>query len=191
MTRKSIIGGVVGLLFGVFTVLGVKGYYRDQVQEDYKVVPVEFANDRYRIEFKTSSFEVDNILLPFVEEFVTEAIKHDINMDSLSRTYMGIYYDNPSIPNYIGITWTKMPDSSDVSLVSRDLRTINKVRHNVFHEMAHKFLDAKHCHYQCYGLMSEINSNFYYLNWEKLKNDLFTGGKHEILTAKKIIFENK
>lgn len=140
----------------------------------------KIGETRTELIFETSSIEVDNILLPYVREFMDEAKKYNINIDKISRHYMGIYSDYPP-DKAIGIAFKKEYGTDAYSLISPLLETfINKLRVIVFHELAHYYLNGKHCHRFCTEIMSAtLNRNSIYNNWEKQKKALFLNIKHE------------
>lgn len=142
----------------------------------------EIADTRSEIVLNNSTFEVDNSLLPYVEEFINEAHSYDIKVDSISKTYMGIYVDYPPA-GMVGVTFLRYPNGLDYSLVHPEsLISINKTRALVFHEMAHKYLKYPHCHTVCDQLMSTIAaSQVFYGEWEKQKEILFKQTDHNYI----------
>lgn len=172
MFKKNIILFIVIIIL-VFVLFIIKG-----LNSNYTIN--EIYETRSKIVFKTSSIEVDNILLPYVKEFLDDAIRYNINIDSLSRDFMGIYYDYTPY-KLVGIVFKKTPTRASYSLVSPLLETfINKLRIIVFHELSHYYLNRKHCHRFCSEIMSNIaNASSIYNNFEEQKKVMFENLPHE------------
>lgn len=140
----------------------------------YRITKV--AETRSEIVFKTSTIEVDNILLPYVIEFIDEAFEYDIDIEQLSKIFTGVYYDETP-RGLIGIFYR---GQNPYCLISPLLETtINKLRITVFHELSHYYLNRKHCHTYCKQIMSEIfNVYAVYNNWDEQKRILFEHKPH-------------
>jgi hypothetical protein len=147
----------------------------------YKVYYV--SDTRSEIEFKESSIEVDNILLPYVKEFFNEAYNNGIDVENISKTFQGIYLED--IQDGInGITFLNYPDKS-FSLINNNIKSTNKLRLTIFHELAHKYIAWGHCHTYCNEIMSStLNFKLLYSDWNKRKEILFKNTKHKGLNLK-------
>ena len=138
---------------------------------------------RSKIVFETSSFEVDNLLLPYVKEYVQTAYSYDIDLDSLSRKYSGIYVDYP-VTGLWGETLT--PEAAELLGIERYslvhpvvIFSHNKTRYLVFHELSHVFLGRSHCHTRCIEIFSATVLMFgVYGKWEEQKQTLFENRFH-------------
>ena len=163
---------IVGLIIIMFSGCGLTNELNYTVKE--------IAETRSEIVLDNSSFEVDNILLPHAIEFINEAHKYGVNVDSISSNYMGIYVDYLPV-GYSGMTFKQYPNGLDYSIViPAAISSINKTRVLVFHEMAHKYLPNGHCHEVCREIMSTVVTSYaFYGEWEKQKKTLFKNLEHE------------
>jgi len=131
-----------------------------------------------KIHFKNNSIEVDNPLLFWTEEFLKEASNH-VDVDSISKNYVGIYVGTPSLGD-LGTTYFR-EDGSIYSVISPINNTNNRLRIIVYHELAHAYLGSPgHCHELCGEIMSAgIGNTVWYRDWEAQKEVLFNKTKHE------------
>ncbi len=138
---------------------------------------------RSKIVFETSSFEVDNLLLPHAKEYVKTAYYYDVDLDSLSRKYRGIYVDN-TVTGLWGETLT--PEAVEVLGIERYslinpvvIASYNTTRYLVFHELSHVFLGRSHCHKRCVEIFSATVLTYgVYGIWEEQKKTLFENRFH-------------
>lgn len=166
-TKKNFIAIIIGLILGT-TIVMVRPEYRVEEVTEY----------RSKLVFKNSSFEADKVLVPIVREFIDEAFDNSINVDSIGNTFMGIYIDYPPT-GYAGYNYENMKYNSDLILISPTIRAYNHLREIIYHELGHKFLQRKHCHYKCKQIMSLADFGFYYHNWDKKKEVFWNNTQHE------------
>lgn len=134
---------------------------------------IEKELDISEVKFGNNIVEVDNRVLPYVEEFKKECEKWDIDVDDHMKGYIGIYVDEEMIGKY-GKTIGSLVTNFGFSLINKDiLDNRNKVRVIVFHELGHR-LGFEHCHKKCSAIMSSIGgmSSFYNV-WEAQKVQMF------------------
>ena len=80
----------------------------------------------------------------------------------------------------IGVTSLNFPENTYSLIDCENIKSNNRLRIVVFHEMAHKYVTWGHCHTLCNQIMtSTINNKAIYGDWEKQKEVLFTNGIHE------------
>jgi predicted Zn-dependent protease len=150
----------------------------------YKLVKVN--SKQTQIKFKTATIEVDNELLEYTIEFIEEAYKHDINVEMVSRSYMGIYCDETPF-GMVGITDLNFPHYSYSLINCENIQSNNRLRAVIFHELGHKYVTWGHCHAYCDQIMSSVmNDRMVYGDWSKQKEIFFKNIKHDgIILPKK------
>lgn len=142
----------------------------------YKVNSI--SDTRSQIEFKTSTIQVDNILLPYVEEFIVEADKYDIDVETISQHYLGVFCDETPMGT-VGVTIMDYPNDDYTLIDYENNKASNKLRLIVFHEMGHKYVAIGHCHILCDQIMTAtLNNRVVYCDWENKKKMFFTNAEH-------------
>lgn len=140
---------------------------------------IKLNENQTAIKFKTSTIEVDNELLEYVIEFVDEAQEHGIQVEDISRTYLGIYCDEIPL-GMVGVTNFNFPYNSYSMIDCENIKSNNKLRIAVFHEMGHKYITWGHCHTFCDQIMtSMLNDKGVYNDWEHQKEVLFNNLEHK------------
>jgi len=142
----------------------------------------ELGINRTELHFKNNSIEVDNVLLPYVEEFVEEAIKYNINVDSISKNFLGIYVEYTP-KGTLGVTYKQQPEGLDFCLIAPIIAANKKkARLIVFHELAHAYMSRTHCHKFCREIMSaNISVHTIYNDWNNQKKIFFKEIKHNAI----------
>lgn len=165
----------IKLIVGIIAIASIMAYLYIN-NKNYNVS--EITKYRSEFVFKNSSFEVDGVLVPIVREFIDEALYNNVNVDSIGKTFMGIYIDYPPI-GFAGYFYENMEDNSDLILISPTIRVYNYLREITYHELGHKFLQRKHCHYKCKQIMSQKDFGFYYYNWDVKKKIFWNNTQHD------------
>lgn len=168
------------IYFASIILLSVASFV-DYNKESYTVK--DLGTNRSLITFNSGNgFESDNILIPYVKEYINESIKRNINIDSLSWNYMGIYTDKTPEAIY-GVTYDQGKNYKSYTLISTDiLNNPSKIRLLVFHEMHHHYSTKDHCHTTCEEIMSAFLGDKNFNNdWDKQKEVMFLNKSHKSL----------
>lgn len=144
---------------------------------NYRIVKLN--EKQTAIKFKTATIEVDNELLEYAIEFVEEAQRYGIEVEKISRSYLGIYCDETPF-GMVGVTNLNFPYYSYSLINCEDIKSNNRLRTVVFHELGHKYVTWGHCHALCDQIMSStVNDRMIYGDWGEQKEVFFKNLKHE------------
>lgn len=164
MKRTILIIGIVLIgFFGSFYIRGEETPYYKEADGPNRTI----------IHFSDSKIEVDNALLHYTESYINTAISNGMDMNELSKNFLGIYIELIPVDHW-GATMTN-EDGTYFVLINTTVTTENKLRLVIFHELSHYYITPRtHCHAICGDIMSaEAGYNNFYKDWEAQKAILF------------------